>query len=53
MRQHRPLRFALAALAALSGAVLAGCPRQVDPLPDVVVPDITITREAPNYPSAV
>ncbi|MBX7192660.1 MAG: hypothetical protein K1X94_11410 [Sandaracinaceae bacterium] len=40
MRQHRPLRFALAALAALSGAVLAGCPRQVDPLPDVVVPDI-------------
>jgi hypothetical protein len=38
---HRSLRFLLA----LAGALplvgsLAGCPRQVDPLPDVVVPDI-------------
>lgn len=38
MRTSRPLRFVLSAAAVPALFALAGCPREVDPLPDVFIP---------------
>ncbi len=40
MRNQTILHFGIPVIVAVSGVVLVGCPRQVEPLPDVQLPDL-------------